>query len=110
MPEVERMNESDLDALVRKRWRAQAEYVRTRSDFYRAHKFTGDLEELADLDFTDKEMLREDQRLNPPFGSYLASTPDHVSRVHRTSGSTGAQPQSGVRAMRRPRSFPGVAS
>jgi phenylacetate-CoA ligase len=34
-------------------------------------------------------MLREDQRLNPPFGSYLASKPEAVSRVHRTSGSTG---------------------
>jgi phenylacetate-CoA ligase len=89
MPEVERMSEGDLDALARKRWRAQAEYVSTRSDFYRAHKFTGELDELADVDFTDKEMLRDDQRLNPPFGSYLASSPAHVSRVHRTSGSTG---------------------
>ena len=89
MPAIEKIGDSDLDALVRKRWRAQAEYVSTHSGFYRAQKLNGDLDELADLDFTDKEMLREDQRLNPPFGSYLASTPEAVSRVHRTSGSTG---------------------
>ena len=51
------MSAAELDALVRKRWRAQAEYVSTHSAFYRAQKLKGDLDELADLDFTDKEML-----------------------------------------------------
>ena len=68
MPAVEKISDGERDVLVRKRWRAQAEYVSTHSGFYRARKLTGDLDELADLDFTDKEMLREDQHLNPPFG------------------------------------------
>src|SRR5262245_40193198 len=89
MPSVEKQSAAELDALVRKRWLAQAEYVSTHSDFYRALKFKGDLDDLVDIEFTDKEMLREDQRLNSPFGSYLASRPEAVSRVHRTSGSTG---------------------
>jgi phenylacetate-CoA ligase len=38
---------------------------------------------------TDKEMIRQDQRENPPFGAYLASGVDKISRVHRTSGTSG---------------------
>ncbi|MGH7185391.1 MAG: phenylacetate--CoA ligase family protein, partial [Pseudomonadota bacterium] len=50
---------------------------------------TGDLAELADLPFTDKEMIRADQRDHPPFGSYLASPAERISRIHRTSGTSG---------------------
>ena len=89
VPAVERMSEAELDALVRKRWRAQAEYVSAHSDFYRAHKLKGDLDELADIDFTDKDMLREDQRLQSAFRQLSCLAPEAVSRVHRTSGSTG---------------------
>ncbi|MBL8906417.1 MAG: hypothetical protein JNM20_07055, partial [Rhizobiales bacterium] len=57
MPAIEKIGAAELDALVRKRWRAQAEYVNAHSTFYRAMKLKGDLDELADLDFTDKEGL-----------------------------------------------------
>ena len=86
---AEYLSLSDLDRIQRERWREQAAYIRAHSAFYRDRPLSGRIEELADLDFTDKEMLREDQRLHPPFGSYLASAPEAVSRVHRTSGSTG---------------------
>lgn len=75
--------------IQRQRWRLQAEYVRATSQFYSWQSFSGDLAEFAELPFTDKEMIRVDQRDNPPFGSYVAAEPEDVSRVHRTSGTSG---------------------
>ncbi|MFL5260686.1 MAG: phenylacetate--CoA ligase family protein [Hyphomicrobiales bacterium] len=86
---TERLEPETLAAMQRARWKSQAEYVSSRSALYGDRRLSGSIEELAGLYFTDKEMLREDQRLHPPFGSYLASTPDRIARVHRTSGSTG---------------------
>ena len=87
------LDEGDLAAIRTDRWRAQSAYVARASVFYARHfaglKLTGDLAELADLPFTDKEMLRADQRAQPPFGSYLAAPPQEICRVHRTSATTG---------------------
>ena len=47
------------------------------------------LEALAELPFTDKEMLRASQSACPPFGDYLAAPVNSVARVHRTSGTSG---------------------
>ncbi|MCP4188838.1 MAG: phenylacetate--CoA ligase [Gammaproteobacteria bacterium] len=41
------------------------------------------------MPFTDKEMLRRDQHQHPPFGSYLATAEQQITRMHRTSGTTG---------------------
>lgn len=85
---------SELRSIQERLWRRQAAYVRTISDFYKAMMgmpaLTGALEELADVPFTDKQMLRDDQRANPPFGSYLAAEPHRIMRMHRTSGTTGS--------------------
>ncbi len=81
---------ADIAKLQKERWARQAEYVRERSAFYRGSRLTGRIDELADLPLTDKDALRADQRDHPPFGSYLAAAPESVSRIHRTSGSTGA--------------------
>ncbi len=74
-------------------WKQQAGYVRQNSAFYQdyfaEHGLTGDLAEIADLPFTDKEMLRFDQHANPPFGRYLAVSKEQITRMHRTSGTTG---------------------
>lgn len=73
---------------------AQLAYVREKSAFYQ-RKLRGldsaitDRQALAALPFTEKDELREDQEEFPPFGSYLAATPDAVIRVHKTSGTTG---------------------
>lgn len=86
----------DLDVirLIQKdRWRSQAAYVQAASGFYRQlapQGIPGELEGLLDLPFTDKQMLREDQLGHRPFGSYLAADPNHIMRMHRTSGTTGA--------------------
>jgi len=81
---------ADITNLQKERWARQADYVRSRSAFYRGLELTGRIEELAGLPLTDKETLRADQGDHPPFGSYLAAAPENVSRIHRTSGSTGA--------------------
>lgn len=79
----------DIADIQKKRWRLQADYVSATSQFYNNQSFSGDLAELADIPFTDKEMIRDDQRDNPPFGSYIAAAPEAVSRVHRSSGTSG---------------------
>ncbi len=86
----------DLESLADHRqacWEWQRDYVMASSPLHR-RAWNGvepprRLEALAALPLTDKEMLRESQRLHPPFGDYLAASPDTVSRVHRTSGTTG---------------------
>ncbi len=47
------------------------------------------LDGLAEVPLSDKSMLRASQRAAPPFGDYLRADPRRVSRVHRTSGTTG---------------------
>jgi phenylacetate-CoA ligase len=87
---------ADLGSLAAHRqtgWERQRDYVAARSALHqRAWKGKPPpltLEALAELPFTDKEMLRESQRAHPPFGDYLAAPTDSVIRMHRTSGTTG---------------------
>lgn len=61
-------------------------------------RLTGELDQLADLPFTDKDMLRREQYDHPPFGHYLATRPDKISRIHRTSGTTGVAMNLGLTA------------
>ena len=93
---IDRADFADLDSLAAHRqagWERQRDYVAARSPLHR-RAWQGAapprrLEDLGDLPLTDKEMLRQSQRAAPPFGDYLAATPDQVTRVHRTSGTTG---------------------
>lgn len=74
---------------------SQFEHLRAHSLFYRqiVRRRNGrgmlDLADLRHLPFTTREQLQEDQALHPPFGSTLATKPEHIARVHRTSGSSG---------------------
>lgn len=83
----------DIERRQRHYWQQQVEYVRRNSNFYQDYLgdqiLTGDLDEITDLPFTGKEMLRDDQRQHPPFGSYLAAPAEQIIRMHRTSGTTG---------------------
>jgi phenylacetate-CoA ligase len=93
---LDRADFADLTALAAHRqrcWDQQRDYVEANSAFYR-RLWNGsgaprDLNALADLPLTDKEMLRISQREHPPFGDYLAASPVSILRVHRTSGTTG---------------------
>lgn len=89
------LDPAELRSLQRTRWRSQSAYVQASSGFYRTlygarAVIPDDLEYLVELPFTDKQMLREDQERNRPFGSYLAADPTRIIRMHRTSGTTGA--------------------
>jgi phenylacetate-CoA ligase len=50
----------------------------------------GDLDELATLPLTHKDDLLADQAAHPPFGTNLTFELDRYTRVHQTSGTTGA--------------------
>ena len=92
-PGADFLDLNEIDKIQRAQWKRQANYVSSSSRFYQGRfdskKLTGDLDEIADLPFTDKEMLRSDQHQFAPFGSYLAALPGQVVRMHRTSGTTG---------------------
>ena len=93
LAQAEFLSRSELDRIQRARWKNQVAYLRAQSGFYQAGARHGNLPDelgaLADVAFTDKAMLRADQAAHPPFGSYLASAASRVSRIHRTSGTTG---------------------
>jgi len=84
---------ADLTAHRERLWQTQKDYVQAYSGFYRrlwAGKAPPDkLEAFADMPLSDKEMLRESQKEHGPFGDYLAAVPTLISRIHRTSGTTG---------------------
>ena len=84
----------ELRVVQQKNWAQQRQHL-AGSVFSRQHHpaapllFPLELEDIAELPLTDKEMLRSDQSINPPFGSYLGFPSDRVVRLHRTSGTTG---------------------
>ncbi|PLX37996.1 MAG: CoF synthetase [Hyphomicrobiales bacterium] len=103
LPKADFCDLADIEKHQRALWQRQAAYVAEASPLYRTHfaghALTGRLEELPDLPFTTKEMLRDDQRDHEPFGTYLACPPERVSRVHRTSGTTGVAMNLALSAM-----------
>jgi phenylacetate-CoA ligase len=93
---VERADFVDLETLAAHRqacWERQRAYVATCSVLHRrvygGRDLPARLEDLAEAPLIDKEMLRESQRRQPPFGDYLAAAPERICRLHRTSGTTG---------------------
>jgi phenylacetate-CoA ligase len=79
----------------RERKAAQWERLRPRlselaalNPFYRA-RLRGSETRLADLPFTTKAELSEDQAAHPPFGTNLTYPIDRYVRLHQTSGTTG---------------------
>lgn len=74
-------------------WELQSTYVAENSAFYQrlwdAQRPPARLEDIAELPFSDKAGLRLSQPASLPFGDYLAAPPEKISRLHRTSGTTG---------------------
>lgn len=93
---IEGAERADLFLLARHRqalWERQREYVLANSALHR-RVWAGQmpprrLEDLPLVPLIDKEMLRESQQREPPFGDYLAAAPERIARIHRTSGTTG---------------------
>jgi len=84
---------AELAAHRQAAWERQGAYVAAHSDFFRAlwdgRPPPERLEDLPELPFSDKAGLRLSQAAHPPFGDYLAAPRAQVSRLHRTSGTTG---------------------
>ena len=64
-PKADFLDLNEIKKIQRKHWQQQADYVNCRSLFYQnlfdKKELTGDLDEITELPFTDKEMLRNDQ-------------------------------------------------
>jgi phenylacetate-CoA ligase len=91
--QAHRIPVSELADARQAAWARQREYVSAHSSFFRT-LWAGQqpplrLEDLPELPFSDKAGLRLSQPAHPPFGDYLASPPERVTRLHRTSGTTG---------------------
>jgi phenylacetate-CoA ligase len=71
-------------------FRAQIAYVLERSAFYR-DKLDGpvELEDIAQLPFTEKQELRDSVTADNPFGAHLCVGREEIVRIYSTSGTTG---------------------
>jgi len=95
--EMESISPSDQEKMEQEKLIRQIDYVCANSEMYQAKFRTANrnaanikrVEDLYELPFTTKADLRESQKRKLPFGDYLAAPSKNVSRVHRTSGSTG---------------------
>lgn len=90
---IEQLDPAEWDARHDTLLAQQFSYVMGHSAFYQ-RKFAGieyisNRSELAGLPFTEKDELRASQEAHPPFGDYLAVPTEEISRVHKTSGTTG---------------------
>ena len=83
----------DLSQHKQTHWETQSKFVAENSKFYQrlwqGRPPPRRLDDIAELPFSDKSDLRAAQPLAPPFGDYLAASADKVTRLHRTSGTTG---------------------
>ena len=97
-PQAETRSVYDQFAIDRVSYREQMRYLMAHSAFYRAKlneagfytdRDIGELDDIAQLPFTEKDELRASQANFPPFGSHLAADPQDLRRVFSTSGTTG---------------------
>ncbi len=96
-PEIETISPSDQKKLEKQKLIDQIQYIFTNSTMYQKKYHQAGIvvkditcvQDLAKLPFTTKTDLRVSQLRMPPYGDFLAATPDLVNRVHRTSGATG---------------------
>jgi phenylacetate-CoA ligase len=76
-----------------KAWEKQRRYVSSNSAFFQqlwdGQAPPNDLRDLPELPLSSKTELRLSQESHPPFGNYIAAEQREVSRLHRTSGTTG---------------------
>ena len=97
-PETETRSLNDQFAIDRESYKQQIRYLFAHSEFYQ-QKFAkagfatpesvGELDDIAQLPFTEKDELRASQANFPPFGNHVAANPDDLRRVFSTSGTTG---------------------
>lgn len=106
LPEIERADPSERDAVIFAKLAAQVRYAWEKSPFYRrkwqAVGLSPDslrsLRDLSRFPVVQKHELREAQASHPPFGDYLCIDPGKVARIHGTSGTTGRPTVFGIGA------------
>ena len=69
--------------------RQTVDYVLNTSHFYKQKYTKLPALDFKSLPFTEKNELLADQERTPPFGSNLCVEPAKLTRIHRTSGSSG---------------------
>jgi len=91
--DAEFMDGSELFSHQQAAWQRQGVYVAENSVFYNeiwnGCGLPDDLRDLAELPLSSKAQLRISQADHPPFGDYIAASRSTVTRLHRTSGTTG---------------------
>lgn len=87
------LSSAELTSVQNKAWQKQRVYVIEQSAFYQdlweGNNLPVNLEDLPSIPLSTKADLRISQENHPPFGNYLAASPDKITRMHRTSGTTG---------------------
>ena len=93
LQDVDTFGATDLLCHQQAAWERQREYVARNSVFYQelwdGQTPPRNLRDLPVLPLSSKAQLRMSQADHPPFGNYLASTRAKVTRLHRTSGTSG---------------------
>jgi phenylacetate-CoA ligase len=96
-PEIETMEQRQLQELQEAKLAKQLDYLFARSPFYqdkfrvagiRREHFRS-LGDLVNFPFTTKEELRESQTACPPLGRHMAAEMTNVIRIHSSTGTTG---------------------
>jgi phenylacetate-CoA ligase len=95
---IERLTPPELNRLQTERWRELLNEIIPRNRFWtekldQCGLRPADVQSLADfskLPFTTRAEILADQQAHPPYGSNLTYGPDAYSRLHQTSGTTGA--------------------
>ena len=97
-PEIETRPVEQQFALDRDGYRRQVRYLLANSEFYQnklesagfaTAEDVGELDDIGNLPFTEKDELRKTQAALPPFGAHLTCPPEDLLRVFSTSGTTG---------------------
>jgi phenylacetate-CoA ligase len=102
-PAWELASDADVAPELERRLRAQLEWANERSPFYR-QKFADAgvdvgriaLDDLAELPFTVKGDVHRNQAEEPPLGAHACAGWDEISRIHASSGTTGAPTLTGL--------------
>src|SRR3989344_1416538 len=103
-PELETMDEGTRNEIILFKLKNVVSWAWEKSPFYKKKwqeagvnpDTLKSLEDFSKFPVVTKSDLREAQKIEPPFGSYLCIPPGEVGRVYGTSGTTGIPTLFGV--------------
>ena len=103
-PELETMDEGTRNEIILFKLKNIVSWAWEKSPFYKKKWHDAgvnpdtlkSLEDFSKFPVITKSDLREAQKIEPPFGSYLCVPPEEVGRIYGTSGTTGIPTLFGV--------------